>query len=168
LFQDHCNSHLRIPALPFSKLMKTLGKPLGNKIIINPTTIGEKIKNKRLELRMLQIDVANIIGVCEDSITLWENNRNEPQVMHYPKIIQFLGYVPFDVDRSTLGGQIKLYRYLNGLSQKKLALKLGINQSTILDYEKNTHSPSQLILAKLKSLLDHMKLFVKNKERILA
>ena len=130
--------------------------------------IGEKLKNRRIELGLLQIDVAKIVGVCEDSITGWENNRNEPQVTHYPKIIQFLGYVPFDVDRSTLGGQIKLYRYLNGLSQKKLALKLEINQSTILDYEKNTHGPSQIILAKLKSLLDHYELFAdcNNKKRL--
>ena len=123
---------------------------MGNNAITNPTTIGEKLKNKRLELGLLQKEVAKVIGVCEDSITLWENNRNEPSIIYYPKIIQFLGYVPFDVDSSTLDGQIKLYRYLNGLSQKELGLKLEINQSTILDYEKNTHKPSQKILAKIK------------------
>ena len=111
--------------MPFSKLEKTVGKPLGN-LIINPTTIGEKLKNKRIELNLLQIDVASIIGVCEDSITLWENNRNAPSVIYYPKIIEFPGYVPFDVNSSTLVGQIKLYRYLNGLSQENLALTLNI------------------------------------------
>jgi transcriptional regulator with XRE-family HTH domain len=133
-------------------LENTVGKPLSN-LIINPTTIGEKLKNRRLELGLLQIDVANIIGVCEDSITGWENNRNEPSIMYYPKIIQFLGYVPFEVDDSTLGGQIKLYRYLHGLSQEELARILDINESTVFHYENNKHKPSPKTLRKIKSLL---------------
>src|SRR5665647_3168855 len=101
LFRDGYNNHMGIPALPFSKLRITVGKPLGSKLLTNPTTIGEKLKNRRIELGLLQKDVANVIGVCEDSITFWENNRSIPSVMYYPKIIQFLGYVPFDVDSST-------------------------------------------------------------------
>ena len=135
--------HCSIPALPFSKLMKTVGKPL-SKLVINPITIGEKLKNKRLELGLLQIDIVKIIGVCEDSITLWENDRNEPSIMYYPKIIQFLVYMPFDVDSSTLGGQIKLYQYLHGLSQEDLALKLEVNESTAFHYENNNHKPSEM------------------------
>ena len=152
MFQDDCNSHQSIPALPFSKLRITVGKPLGSKLLTNPTTIGEKLKNRRIELGLLQKDVANVIGVCEDSITLWENNRNEPSIIYYPKIIQFLGYVPFDIDISTLGGQIKLYRYIHGLSQEELALKLNVNESTVFHYEKNKHKPSPKTLKKLKSL----------------
>ena len=87
--------------MPFSKSEKTVGKPLGN-LILNPTTIGGKLKNKRIELNLLQIDVASIIGVCEDSITLWENNRNVSSVIYYPKIIEFPGYVLYDVDSSSL------------------------------------------------------------------
>ncbi|HUZ57496.1 MAG TPA: helix-turn-helix domain-containing protein [Hanamia sp.] len=65
-------------------------KPLEGKLLTNPTTIGEKLKNRRLQLGLLQKDVANVIGVCEDSITLWENNRNEPSVVYYSKIIQLV------------------------------------------------------------------------------
>ena len=126
---------------------------MGNKLLVNPKTIGEKLKNRRLELGLLQKDVANIIGVCEDSITFWENNRNEPSVIHYPKIIQFLAYVPFEVDSSTLGGQIKLYRYLHGLFQEELARTLDVNESTIYHYEKNKHKPSSKTLRKFKFLL---------------
>lgn len=104
---------------------------------------------------MLQKDLANFIGVCEDSITLWENNRNEPSIIYYPKIIQFLGYVPFDVDDSTLGGKIKLYRYLHGLSQTELALKLEVNESTVFHYENNKHKPLPKTLRKFKLLLNY-------------
>ena len=93
------------------------------------------------------------MGACEDSITGWENNRNEPSVIYYLKIIQFLGYVPFEINTSTLGGQIKLYRHLHGLSQEELARKLEVNESTVFHYENNKHKPSPKTLRKFKSLL---------------
>lgn len=117
-----------IPALPFSNLVENGCKPLENNMIVNPTSIGEKLRNRRLRLGLLQKDVAKAIGVCEESITLWENNLSKPTVSYYPHIIKFLGYIPFDVDVSTLSGQIKLYRYLQGLTQKNLAHKLSINE----------------------------------------
>lgn len=146
--------HIRtvIPALPFSKLDKNIDKPLGSKLLTNPVTIGEKLKNRRLELGLLQKDVAKIVGVCEDSITIWENNRSEPYVSYYPNIINFLGYVPFEVDVSTLGGQIKMHRFLHGLTQEQLALKLNINESTVYYYENNKHKPLPKTCKKLNRL----------------
>jgi len=125
---------------------------LGTKLLTNPATLGEKLKNRRLELSLLQKEVAKIIGVSEDCITLWENNRSKPYVSYYPQIIEFLGYIPFDVECSTLGGQIKLYRYLNGLTQKNLADLLHINESTVFHYENNRHKPSPKTLKRLISL----------------
>ncbi len=141
-----------IPALPFSKLDKTLCKPLGSRLLANPSTIGDKLRNRRLGSGLLQKDVSKVIGVFEDSIRLWENNKGKPYIIYYPMIIKFLGYVPFNVDVSTLGGQIKLYRYLHGLSQEKLALKLNVNESTINDYENNKHKPMPKIYKILSRL----------------
>lgn len=131
--------------------MNIVDKPLGTKLLTNPKTIGEKLKNRRLQLGLLQKDVAERIGVCEDSVTLWENNRNEPSVGYLPKIINFLGYEPFEIDTSTLGGQIKLYRYQNGLSQADLAKILEINESTVFQYENGRHIPSAKTLIKIRS-----------------
>lgn len=142
-----------IPALPFFKSSTNVNKPLETKLLINPATLGGKIRNKRLELRLLQKEVAKTIGVSEDSITLWENNKSKPYVRYYPKIIKFLGYVPFDIDSLTLGGQIKLYRYLNGLSQEDIGIKLGINESTVFHYENNKHKPTSKILKKIQKLI---------------
>ena len=148
-FPAKCCSCEHIPALPFSRLHKNVYKPLGGKLLADPSSIGEKLRNRRLRLGLLQKDVASKIGVTEDCITLWEKNHHKPTVKYYPKIIKFLGYMPFDVDVSTLGGQIKLYRYLHGLSQEKLALKLHINESTVNDYENNKHRPLPTTLKKL-------------------
>ena len=119
----------------------------------NPHTIGEKIRNRRLELRLLQKDVADIIGICEGTVTYWENDRVEPQTKHYPKLIKFLGYVPFEIDATTTGGKIKMYRFLNGLSQEDLAKELGINESTVFHYENGRHLPQPQTLKKMKHII---------------
>jgi DNA-binding XRE family transcriptional regulator len=102
---------------------------------------------------MLQSDLAKILDVCEDSITGWEVGRYGPQIQFYPRIIQFLGYNPFSIDASTLGGRIKKYRFENGLSQEKLATQLGIDESTICHWEKNEHKPVREKLKLLESVI---------------
>ena len=119
----------------------------------NPHTIGEKIRNRRLELRLLQKDVADIIGICEYTDTYWENDRAEPQIKHHLKLIKFLGYVPFEIDTNTTGGKIKMYRFLKGLSQEDLAKELGINESTVVHYEKGKHLPQPKNLQKMKHII---------------
>lgn len=80
--------------------------------IENPQTVGGKILSQRLKLGLLQTDVARIIGVSTDTITNWENGRGGPQFRSYPKVIEFLGYFPLEIDTTTLGGRIKECRYL--------------------------------------------------------
>ena len=120
----------------------------------NPKTIGKKLRNRRLELGLLQKDVATIMDVSEDTVTNWENERVEPQINYYPKIIQFLNYFPFEINTSTLGGKIKKYRFEHGLQQDEFAKKLGINQSTVLHYERGSHNPNPRILKKINRLLN--------------
>jgi len=79
-----------------------------------PVTIGEHIRKKRMDLKLLQSDVARIIKVSEDCITYWENNRSIPQINYYPQIIEFLGYCPFEIDETILSGRLKAYRWRNG------------------------------------------------------
>jgi transcriptional regulator with XRE-family HTH domain len=143
---------MRIPALPFSSFNRTVPKPLGMKYVQEPKTFGQKLRNRRLEKRLLQKDVAAMIGVTEDAITLWENDRNLPHVSYYPKITQFLGYMPFAVDDSTLAGKMKKYRYVNGLTQEDFAKQLGIDESTVFHYEKGTHKPSKRFFFNLQKL----------------
>ena len=119
----------------------------------NPTTIGEKIRNRRLELGLLQKDIADMIGICEDTVTYWENDRAEPLTKHYPKLIKFLGYIPFEIDTNTTAGKMKMYRFLNGLSQEDLAKELGINESTVFHYENGKHLPQPQTLLKMKYII---------------
>ena len=119
----------------------------------NLTTIGEHVKKKRIDLRLLQKEVAERIGVSEDCITLWENNRSIPQVKFMPKIIQFLEYIPVKINTETLGGKVKAYRYLKGLSHKKFGKLLGVDASSVSAWESNKSSPREATLKLLQTYL---------------
>ena len=90
-----------------------------------------------MDRNLLQKDVAEIIAVSEDCITNWENGRSEPQIQFMSYIIEFLGYIPIEIDTSTFAGKIKKYRIKNGLSHKKMGKLLGVDASTVGAWEKN-------------------------------
>lgn len=131
--------------------------PKPKKYIQEPKTLGEHILKNRLEKGLFQEDVAALIGVTSNSITNWELNHNQPDLRFYPSIIKFLGYNPFELKTLTLCDRIQTYRILHGMSQEKLADKLGINESTVFNYEKGNHKPTKKILAKLDELFRNEK-----------
>ncbi|MCX6168631.1 MAG: helix-turn-helix transcriptional regulator [Ignavibacteriales bacterium] len=133
-----------IPALPICQITLKAQKP--SNIPQNPQTIGEHIRKRRLEQSLFQSDVARIIGVEETSIYNWESNRSNPSVKYIPTIIKFLGYVPDIFPHTTLGEKLIYYREIHGLSQKKLAMKLGVDQTTLRRWERNISKPSKKLL----------------------
>ncbi|MFB0565688.1 MAG: helix-turn-helix transcriptional regulator [Candidatus Aminicenantaceae bacterium] len=114
--------------------------------------LGDHLRKKRLDLKLLQKEVAESIGVDEITIYYWENNRVKPSLPFIPKIIEFLGYIPFDTESNSLGEQIIIFRRIHGLSQKKLARFLGIDYTTIGHWERGEHWPSKKLFDKLISL----------------
>jgi DNA-binding XRE family transcriptional regulator len=65
---------------------------------------------------MFPVLVAKLTWVEENAINNWENNHMEPRLYVMSKIIEFLGYVPFDVHKETLGDKIITYLKMRGLS----------------------------------------------------
>jgi len=59
-----------------------------------PVTVGDHIRKRRLELRLLQREAAERIGVTECSVYNWENGVSSPDFRKLPGIIKFLGYNP--------------------------------------------------------------------------
>ena len=105
-----------------------------------------------MEFKLLQKDVAKICGVTEDCITNWEKHRSEPQIQFFPHIIKFLGYWPFDFDTTALPGKLKEYRYMNGLSHKRLGKIVGVDASTVGSWENQKTVPKPNELGKLEML----------------
>lgn len=64
--------------------------------------IGEHIRKRRFDLGLLQIEVTKQIGVTKSTVWNWEHGT-EPKLRHIPKIIEFLGYMPFECQGDTIG-----------------------------------------------------------------
>jgi DNA-binding XRE family transcriptional regulator len=137
--------------LPIYHITLKASKP--SKIIQNPQSLGEHIRKKRMELNLFQKDVAKIIGVEETSIYNWENNQSKPRSRYMSKIIKFLGYILDIYPQKTVGEKLTYYRNVNGLSQKQMAMELGIDQSTLRMWEKNICLPNKKISDKIFKIL---------------
>ena len=129
--------------MPFCKIELKAARPLSLPDYPNTlNTLGDHIRKKRLDLGLLQKEVAKIINTNADTIWNWENNYATPSLSYIPNIIEFLGYVPFDTSNKTLGNKILIYRKLLGLSQRKFATLLGIDPSTLGHWERGKTRPN--------------------------
>jgi DNA-binding transcriptional regulator YiaG len=104
-------------------------------------SLGDHIRARRLDLRLLQGQVADQIGVHELTITNWESNATVPEVRYIPAIIRFLGYDPLPPNNSAPERLAAARRRL-GLSQRKMAAKLGVDPSTLMGWEAGRHRPT--------------------------
>jgi transcriptional regulator with XRE-family HTH domain len=104
---------------------------------VSLTTLGDHIRKERLDMRLLQKDVAKVLCVDTMTVNNWERNRCLPRLYLFPKIVQFLGYDPFPTEaKHTIGEAIRVYRLMRGLSQKRLAKILCIDPTTLARWEK--------------------------------
>jgi transcriptional regulator with XRE-family HTH domain len=104
-------------------------------------SLGDHLRARRMDLKLLQKQVANQIGVHEQTITTWERNATSPEIRYIPAILNFLGYNPIP-KAQTLPEQLVGMRKMLGLSQQKMAEKLGVDPATIKDWEAGLHRPT--------------------------
>lgn len=89
------------------------------------------------------------------SVMNWEKNRNTPNIEFTSKIIEFLGYVPFEsISDMSLGEKIVTCRRIKGISQKELAKQLGFDPETVANWENNYKLPKGPYLTALNTFLD--------------
>jgi transcriptional regulator with XRE-family HTH domain len=117
-------------------------------------TWGDHIKTRRLDLKLTKRQLSLNLNVSDITIYLWEKNRVKPSLAQIPKIIEFLGRDPFEKEAENLGDRIREYRRVQGLSQKKLAQLLKIDESTIGNWEKDENLPLKRNLQKLLDFFD--------------
>ncbi len=70
----------------------------------------------------------------------WELGHRSPAIWALPGIIKFLGYVPFELGH-TLPKKLIGYRKIHGLSRKKLARILGVDEGTLWRWETGQRTP---------------------------
>lgn len=153
---DPCSSRRVIPALPFCKVTLRARKPLAPAYPKTLKTLGDHIRKRRLDLRLLQKDVAQRLGVDEATIYNWETNRYSPSLSLIPKVIEFLGYVPFKASLTNLSEKIKTYRQLLEITKKFLAKQLKIDPCTLSRWEKGKGRPTKEFLQTLSDLCNSL------------
>ena len=79
--------------------------------------------------------MAGELGVSVSTICNWEGNHTSVATRYLPKVVAFLGYDPREESRE-LSERIRAHRERQGLSQKALAEKLGLNDSTVTAWER--------------------------------
>lgn len=129
-------------SFPFDNFSLSALTPLIPAYPAKLVTVGDHLRKRRLDLGLWQKQVAERISVTTCTITSWELNRTEPEIGYDPAIIDFLGYVPFEVGES-FPERLKAYRMIRGLSQKQLALQFKVDESTLWKWENDMSTPSR-------------------------
>ena len=93
------------------------------------------------------------LGVNKDSIYYWETGRYKPSLRVIPKIIQFLGYMPYDTSSMAFGERIVTMRRSLGLGREELAEGLGVDESTLRDWEHGRRRPLKRNVEKLAGIV---------------
>jgi len=109
------------------------------------------MRRRRMDLALFQNDAALIIGVDKTTVCLWESNRAAPSVRNMPGLIQFLGYTPYRIP-ANFGDWLNLVRESSGLSEETVAEQLGIDESTVANWERGKRLPTVRLLTRVKQL----------------
>jgi len=134
-------------------LTLTGNRPKSAKYPKSLETLGDHILQRRLDLGLLQKDVAGQITVDPTTIRHWELNFSQPALSFIPKIIKFLGYNPFSPQATSMGLRIYYYRRIRGISQEKLARQIGINPGTLSKLERGRSKPFSSTIEKISNSL---------------
>lgn len=98
-------------------------------------TIGDRIRKKRMDMRLLQRGVAEMIGVSVVVVVeMWELRGHQPHPHSWPGVISFLGYDPYPQSTST-AEKVKAIRRRLGLTRRELAKQLHADPGAISRWE---------------------------------
>jgi transcriptional regulator with XRE-family HTH domain len=111
-----------------------------NRISEKLETVGDHLLRRRLALKLLQHQVAEILGVDNTSIHNWERNYAQPRLEYMPAIIRFLGYNPLPPSK-TWADRLVHGRKGIGLSQREAAARIGVDMGTLARWERGEREP---------------------------
>ena len=127
-------------ALPFIHISLTGSKPKSSDYPKSLKTLGDHLRKRRLDLKLLQRQVGQRIGGSVSDVWNWENNRVSPAVKFIPAMIAFLGYNPLP-QPADLSDRLVWFRQSKGWTQKAFAKVLGVDQTTLARWERGERAP---------------------------
>lgn len=139
--------------LPICHLTIRAPRPKPEGFSLCPKTLGEHLRNRRLELGLLQRDVAVRLGAHKASVWLWEKGRAAPELKWIPAIVGFLGFNPSQ-EPPLMPERLVWFRMGKGWSQKRLAEELGVDPTTLSRWELGKKLPRGVYLEKVARVVD--------------
>ncbi len=136
--------------MPFQKIRLKAVRPFDYKE--NPDALGEHLKRRRIQLGQRQRDAAEAIQCGSWTWIGWEKHGVEPAVRFIPHIIDWLGYDPFP-EGKIFAEQLTWRRKKAGLTRAAFAELLGLNYSTVEQWEHGVCRPNDDNLAKVSLVL---------------
>jgi transcriptional regulator with XRE-family HTH domain len=118
-----------------------------------PGTLGDHLKRRRLELGLLQREVAEQLGVSESTLRHWEKYTTTPAIRFVPRILEFLGYDPYP-EPIDLSQRLFWARRRRGRSIREVARELGIDPGTLQRWERGLRIPRGKWLELVERLVD--------------
>jgi transcriptional regulator with XRE-family HTH domain len=100
-----------------------------------PTTLGEHIRRRRLEIGLTQKEAANKLEVNPWTILNWEKGHTKPPIAVIPAITEFLGYDPF-LEPKTLPQHLLARRRAMGWSIEQAAEVMGVDPGSWSKWER--------------------------------
>ncbi len=113
------------------------------------------MRRRRLDLGLLQREVADRLGTDTSTITNWELGRTQPELRFLPGILRFLGYAPWAADGS-IGDRLLAYRRERGITQEVMARRLGIDPGTLSRWERGLRVPTGRYARLAEALLERL------------
>jgi len=128
----------RVAFLPNVPVRLTALKPKG--VQPPPSSLGEHIRARRLDLGLTQRAAADQLGVSASTVLNWERIKTEVPVQAVPAVVRFLGYDPFPVP-TTLSERMQAKRRHMGWSIQDAAQALGVDEGTWGAWEREAVKP---------------------------
>lgn len=107
----------------------------------SPRTLGQHLRKRRLQLGLLQKEVANDLRIGLWTYITWETDKANPVISQWPGIIAFLGYDPHSKPNS-LPEMLFCARRQRGLTLRQMAARLNVNLSTYERWEQGKGRPT--------------------------
>jgi transcriptional regulator with XRE-family HTH domain len=108
-----------------------------------PKTLGQHLLKRRLEQSLTQAQAGIELGTDAWTVGNWEKGKTSPAIRYFPAIFRFLGYDPFP-EPKTLPEKLLAKRRALGLSVKKAAALVGVDEGTFASWEQARRVPTKL------------------------
>ena len=111
-------------------------------VALERDTLGAKLKRRRMELGLRQVDAAPRLGISEKTMVEWERDQRTPPVEYFPAIIAFLAREPWP-EPETVSERLLAERRRRGWSIKAAARRLGVDEGTFGGWERGTRQATR-------------------------